>query len=157
MALAQDSRLKGGDSWLFPLKEETELKPPSPQSLLFINCEKFQGPINLDRMNKFIGNPGSPNLTSNVITLKEASHYAPTDIPIILEGSRAGSVARMLGVTGVPGPTSNLAYLKITSDLVRTWLAGATTRATSGTTTEGWQEFLAGVRGAGEAVQLGVQ
>ena len=39
------SRLKGGvalDSWLFPLKEETELKPPSPQSLLFINCEKFQ-------------------------------------------------------------------------------------------------------------------
>ena len=67
-------------------------------------------------MNKFIGNPGSSDLTSNVITLKEvtyqtkmtisfntypqASHYAPTDIPIILEGSRAGSVARMLGVTG---------------------------------------------------------
>ena len=58
---------------------------------------------------------------------------------------------------GVPGPTSNLAYLTITSDLVRTWLAGATTRATTGTTEDGWDEFLAGVRGAGEAVQLGVQ
>ena len=61
-------------------------------------------------------------------------------------------------LVGIPGPTSNLAYLTITSDLVRTWLAGATTRATTGTTTEdGWDEFLAGVRGAGEAVQLGVQ
>ena len=39
------SRLKGGialDSWLFPLKDESELKPPSPESLLFVNCEKFQ-------------------------------------------------------------------------------------------------------------------
>ena len=36
------SRFKGGialDSWLFPLKEESELKPPSPEALLFINCE----------------------------------------------------------------------------------------------------------------------
>ena len=60
-------------------------------------------------------------------------------------------------LVGVPGPTSNLAYLTITSDLVRTWLAGATIRATTGTTGDGWEEFLAGVRGSGEACQLGVQ
>jgi len=152
LALAQDSRLKGGialDSWLFPLKDESELKPPSPESLLFVNCEKFQGPTNLERMKKFTGHPGNVGLPSNVVTLKEASHYAPTDIPVILEGSRAGSVARMLGVTGVPGPTSNLAYLTITSDLVRSWVRGATG--------EGWEELLADVRGAGEAVQLGMQ
>ena len=171
------------------------MKPPSPESLLFINCEKFQvkifsdqpkavffsqGPTNLERMKKFTGHPGSVGLPSNVVTLKEvifsnsvafvtklqASHYAPTDIPIILEGSRAGSVARMLGVTGgaciylhfsfqpsllagVPGPTSNLAYLTITSDLVRSWVRGSTG--------EGWEELLADVRGAGEAVQVGMQ
>jgi len=152
LALAQDSRLKGGialDSWLFPLKDESELKPPSPESLLFVNCEKFQGPTNLERMKKFTGHPGNVGLPSNVVTLKEASHYAPTDIPVILEGSRAGSVARMLGVTGVPGPTSNLAYLTITSDLVRSWVRGATGG--------GWDDLLADVRGAGEAVQLGMQ
>jgi len=149
LALAQDSRLRGGiaiDPWLFPLKEETELKAPSPESLLFVNCEKFQGPTNLERMKKFTGHPGCIGLASNVVTLKEASHYAPTDIPIILEGSRAGSVARMLGVTGVPGKTSNLAYLTITSDLVRGWVRGATGG--------GWEELLADVRGAGEAVQV---
>ena len=100
------------------------------------------------------------------VTKLQASHYAPTDIPIILEGSRAGSVARMLGVTGaacnylhfsfqpsllagVPGPTSNLAYLTITSDLVRSWVRGSTR--------EGWEELLADVRGAGDAVQVGMQ
>ena len=52
-------------------------------------------------------------------------------------------------VAGVPGPTSNLSYLTMTSDLVRSWLRGATG--------EGWEELLADVRGAGEALQVGVQ
>ena len=85
-------------------------------------------------MNQFIGNPGSSDLTSNVITLKEvsyqtkmtfsfntkpqASHYAPTDIPIILEGSRAGSVARMLGVTGTTWNLPNIVGISSYVNLV---------------------------------------
>ena len=70
-------------------------------------------PTNLERMRRFEGNPGQ-GLPSNVLTMKQvrhqasskgeppiqASHYAPTDIPTILEGSRAATLARWLGLIG---------------------------------------------------------
>ena len=72
------------DSWMFPIREEAEIlasKRDIKSELLFINCQRFQGTRNLQTMNHFeqTDNSGS----SNVITLRDAMHYAPCDIPTV--------------------------------------------------------------------------
>ena len=73
------------DSWMFPIREEAEnlaSKRDIKSELLFINCQRFQGASNLRTMNHFeqTDNSGS----SNVITLRDAMHYAPCDIPTVI-------------------------------------------------------------------------
>lgn len=91
LALAKDTRFRGGialDSWMFPVRQEEDIKVGADQRLLFINCEKFQTPRNLETMRRYERREDRLlPLTSNVLTIRRASHYAPSDIPLILENS----------------------------------------------------------------------
>ena len=78
------------DSWMFPLREEATYlvsKRDIKSELLFINCQRFQGKRNLQTMNHFELTTSTSR--SNVITLRDAIHYAPCDIPTVLMGSWA--------------------------------------------------------------------
>ena len=63
-----------------------------------MNCEKFQSAANLATMQRWEGRVGP--LASNVLTLLEGQHYAPTDVPTIMEGSSAGKIFKLLGGGG---------------------------------------------------------
>jgi len=79
------------DSWMFPIREEAEnlaSKRDIKSELLFINCQRFQGASNLRTMNHFEQTDNSGE-SSNVITLRDAMHYAPCDIPTVFMGSYA--------------------------------------------------------------------
>lgn len=122
LSLATDPRFKVGvalDSWMFPLREE-KLNYTSPGNLLFINCEKFQGVKNLEVMKVYEGSLDN-EVESNVVTVLSATHYAPTDIPIIMEGSSAGSLYRMIGGGEAAEGLSNWDNLLLFSDLFHTW------------------------------------
>ena len=124
LAMASDPRFKVGvalDSWMFPLREE-QLGKTRPEQLLFINCEKFQGEKNLQTMKRFEGKVDA-EVPSNVVTVLKATHYAPTDIPLIMEGSSAGSLYRMIGGGGeTPEGLSNWASLQLFSNLFHSWV-----------------------------------
>jgi len=123
LSLATDPRFKVGlalDSWMFPIREET-LNYTSPGNLLFINCEKFQGAKNLETMKKYEGSLDN-EVESNVLTILKATHYAPTDIPIIMEGSSAGSLYKMIGGGETPDGLSNWDSLLLFSDLFHSWI-----------------------------------
>jgi len=76
------------DAWMFPLRKEAdELTVNGVKSeALFVNCQKFQGLKNLETMHAFETNIDE---MSNVLTLRDAMHYAPTDIPTVFLGSWA--------------------------------------------------------------------
>ena len=74
----------------------------------------------------------------------QASHYAPTDIPLVLEGSSAGSLARWLGLLGDGSGPSSSGLLDLTTRLVLAWIGGE-------------KEMEECVQGAGEAVGSGIQ
>jgi len=99
--LEKNSKFKIGlglDTWTYPVKGEDSdnlaanlnsgQQSSDKPKLLFINCEKFQGESNLATMSKFEF-PISDTMETNVLTLKNAVHYAPTDIPTIFMGSYA--------------------------------------------------------------------
>ena len=124
LGMTMDARFKVGvalDSWMFPIREE-KLNKISPEKLLFINCEKFQGTKNLQTMKRFEGNVDN-GIPSNVLTVLKATHYAPTDIPIIMEGSSANTLYRMIGGGGeTPEGLSNRDSLKLFSELFHNWV-----------------------------------
>ena len=71
----QDARFRGGialDSWMFPLRQE-QLELGADKRLLFINCERFQTPRNLETMRLYERQTDLPlaTLTSNVLTIRE--------------------------------------------------------------------------------------
>lgn len=76
------------DSWMFPLKEETKM--PNTEKLLFVNYERFQGEKNLTTMKKYEANCKGVEGNSNVITIKNARHYACTDILVAFQGATIG-------------------------------------------------------------------
>ena len=60
---------------------------------------------------------------SNVLTVLNATHYASTDIPIIMEGSSAGSLYRMIGGGGdTTGGLTNWDNLLLFSELFPSWI-----------------------------------
>jgi len=124
LSLATDPRFKAGvalDSWMFPIREE-KLNYTSPGNLLFINCEKFQGIKNLETMKTYEGSLDN-EVESNVVTVLKATHYAPTDIPIIMEGSSASSLYRMIGGGGeTTQGLSNWENLQVFSELFHGWV-----------------------------------
>lgn len=124
LCLATEPRFKAGvalDSWMFPLREE-KLNYTSPGNLLFLNCEKFQGTKNLETMRTYEGSLDN-EVESNVLTVLKATHYAPTDIPIIMEGSSASSLYRMIGGGGeTTEGLSNWDTLLLFSDLFHSWI-----------------------------------
>ena len=125
LSLATDPRFKIGvalDSWMFPIREE-KLNYTSPGKLLFINCEKFQGEKNLATMKTFEGSLDSSVVPSNVLTVLKATHYAPTDIPVIMEGSSAASLYKVLGGGGETNDgLNNMDSLQLFSDLFHNWI-----------------------------------
>jgi len=88
--LATDKRFKCGvalDSWMFPLREESDIKCDM-ENLLFVNCETFQTPKNLQVMKRFQVELGQESVpSSNVLTVLGASHHSPTDVPTIFKGA----------------------------------------------------------------------
>ena len=123
LSMATDQRLKAGvalDSWMFPIREE-KLNYTSPGNLLFINCEKFQGVNNLTTMKTYEGSLDN-EIESNVVTVTNATHYAPTDIPIIMEGSSASSLFHMIGGGQTTDGLYNWDTLQLFSDLCHSWL-----------------------------------
>ena len=124
LCLATDPRFKVGvalDSWMFPIREEN-LNYTSPGNLLFINCEKFQGTKNLQTMKTYEGSLDN-EVKSNVVTVLKATHYAPTDIPIIMEGSKANSLYKMIGGGGEAADgLSNWDNVQLFSGLFHSWV-----------------------------------
>ena len=124
LSLATDPRFKVGvalDSWMFPIRDET-LNYTSPGNLLFLNCEKFQGATNLRTMKTYEGSLDN-EVRSNVVTVLNATHYAPTDIPIIMEGSSANSLYKMIGGGGeTTQGLSNWDNLQLFSELFHNWV-----------------------------------
>lgn len=76
------------DSWMFPVKHEENL--PNLDKLLFVNFEKFQGEKNLTTMKRYETYFDDAEYNSNVITIKNARHYACTDILVAFQGARIG-------------------------------------------------------------------
>ena len=76
------------DSWMFPLKQEANM--PNNEKLLFVNFERFQGEKNLTTMKKYERNYDGSEFNSNVITIKNARHYACTDILVAFQGATLG-------------------------------------------------------------------
>ena len=72
------------DSWMFPLRNEAEVLTKQtlrrPEDVLFLNCQRFQGPKNFQTMRHF-------ETKGNILTLKDTLHYAPCDIPTVFMGS----------------------------------------------------------------------
>jgi len=124
LSLATDPRFRIGvalDSWMFPIREE-KLNYTSPGKLLFINCEKFQGAKNLATMKTYEGSLDN-EVPSNVLTVLQATHYAPTDIPVIMEGSSASSLYKMIGGGGETSDgLTNWDSLQLFSDLFHNWI-----------------------------------
>jgi len=129
----QGSRFKVGlglDTWMFPLRgEESDLLAANASSadvkpsLLFINCEKFQGENNLKTMAKFEC-PLDDVLDSNVLTLKKAIHYAPTDVPPVFLGSHARKPFEMVFGGKDQEGLSVEQQLEAFVDLTRAYLGG---------------------------------
>lgn len=76
------------DSWMFPLKQEANI--PNTEKLLFVNFERFQGEKNLTTMKKYETSFDGSEFNSNVITIKNARHYACTDILVAFQGATLG-------------------------------------------------------------------
>jgi len=100
--LAEDPRFVAGvafDSWQYPVRDDEVNLDRS--NLLFVNCEKFQSKTNLGRMTKFetkLEKLGP--VSSNVVNLRGAYHYASTDLNVILQGGWIGQK-----ILGPPDPT----------------------------------------------------
>lgn len=154
LALANDSRYKGGvalDTWLFPLREEKLLfndKKPSSR-LLFVNCEKFQEPPNLRTMKAYEGPPGLDSVPSNVVTLRGATHQSSSDLNVLMEGSSAGSLYRMMGGGGADqAGLSHSQYLILNSDLFVSWVEKCLTNETS--------HFVETIKDNRESLEFGI-
>jgi len=109
-ALTTEPRFKGGvalDAWMFPVRQDpVEL---NKEKLLFINFEKFQGQKNLETMSKFetkLDFGSESKLTSSVVTLRQAIHYACTDLLMIFQGTYVGGL--FLSQKGQEGEGVNL-------------------------------------------------
>jgi len=103
------------DSWMFPVRQEKCLQ--FPQKLLFVNFERFQGEQNLKTMKRYeteVDKAGN----SNVITIRNARHYACTDILIAFQGTWIGKF-----LFGAQDPNFNsLAGVLTSSELLHTWI-----------------------------------
>lgn len=79
------------DTWMFPLRHEASnlANPVQSANALFVNCQRFQGMKNIESMRHF-------EISDNLITLKDALHYAPCDIPTVLMGSSLRRAFNML-------------------------------------------------------------
>jgi len=128
LALAKDSRFKGAvalDTWMFPIREEEALFSSPPASkLLFVNCEKFQEPPNLASMSSYEGSPDltGPLVPSNVLTLKDAAHSSSTDVNIVIEGSSAMSLYKLMGGSMQSEGLSNMELVTLNAELVNGWV-----------------------------------
>lgn len=56
------------DSWMWPIKDETQLPETVEQPILFINMEAFQTPPNLKAIKKFTA--GVEHTERRVVTIK---------------------------------------------------------------------------------------
>lgn len=82
--LAKEPRFKMGvilDGWMFPLKEEKDLKINQP--IVFINTQTFHIPSNLEAMKAFLKKP-SESTERTLFTIKGTTHETQTDTPIVL-------------------------------------------------------------------------
>jgi len=103
------------DSWMFPVRQEKSLQ--NPQKLIFVNFERFQGDQNLKTMQRY-ETEVSGTQDSNVITIRNARHYACTDILITFQGTWIGKF-----LFGAQDPKFNsLAGVLTSSELLHAWI-----------------------------------
>ena len=89
------------DAWLFPIQKDETIKISENKSILFVNCQDFQGKTNLETMSKFEND-------NNVFTLKKTNHYCQSDIPTIFDSVRIP--AFMLPVNIVDDPVNERSH-----------------------------------------------
>ncbi|XP_023326977.1 platelet-activating factor acetylhydrolase [Eurytemora carolleeae] len=119
--LSLDARFKGGvaiDSWMYPVrKDEIDF---DKKKLLFVNMEKWQFAKNLKCMVRYESSLAG-ELKTNVVSLKNDTHYSPTDHLIALQNCFLGKI--VAGVLGKPDPDfSSFQNLLAISELVHGWI-----------------------------------
>ncbi|XP_039287459.1 platelet-activating factor acetylhydrolase [Nilaparvata lugens] len=80
--LAKDDRFKLGvilDCWMFPLKDETDLKIKQP--MIFINTQTFHIPSNLQALQKYVVN--ADGTKHPLYTIRHTTHEHQTDTAIV--------------------------------------------------------------------------